>query len=410
MELSMDIRKILNYKKLYETELFDRVIPFWASYSPDLKNGGIYTCLDREGRVYSTDKSVWAQGRAAWLFSYLYNVYGKDHNWLNIAKSCIDFLDNYCIDKSDGRMYFTVSCDGQPLRKRRYFFSETFFIIGNAEYYLATGDESSLEKACKYYEFVWSMYKDPSTDPYRITPKFIASTRSTKALACPMILLNVNSVMRRCDPANTDFYNKRSREIINDITGSFFKPELKAVLESVGQDGTFHSAYSAGRVVNPGHSIEASWFLINEAHVLKDESLIKVAGNIFDWSIELGWDREYRGILYFVDILGCPPEQYEHDMKLWWPHCEALISSLMLYKDTGDSKYADWFEKITKYSFDVFSDAQFGDWYGYLRRDGKPTLPACKGSTYKSGFHLIRMLVMVEHMLSEMLEGQGCRL
>ncbi|MGD9154376.1 MAG: AGE family epimerase/isomerase, partial [Bacillota bacterium] len=184
------------------------------------------------------------------------------------------------------------------------------------------------------------------------------------------------------------------------------KPELHCLLESVGMDGAFHSTYSAGRVVNPGHSMEAAWFLLNEFRYYHDNVLLEISQNIFDWSIDIGWDKEYGGILYYTDILGCPPEQYEHDMKLWWPHCEALIASLMLYRYTGKQIYADWFETIGAYCFDVFSDPQSGDWYGYLRRDGKPTQPACKGSTYKSGFHLIRMLSMVERMLNEMLREQ----
>ena len=134
-----------------------------------------------------------------------------------------------------------------------------------------------------------------------------------------------------------------------------------------------------------------------------DKELHKKAVEIFDLAFNAGWDKEYGGILYFLDCLGNPPEAYEHDMKLWWPHNEILIASMMAYRDTGDEYYMDWFKKTLSYCQEVFSDPEFGEWYGYLRRDGKPTEPACKGSTFKGPFHLPRMLIMLDTMISEIL-------
>ena len=142
--------------------------------------------------------------------------------------------------------------------------------------------------------------------------------------------------------------------------------------------------------------------MYSQALYFGDSELKKTARAMFDWSMERGWDKQYGGILYFTDLLGFPPEQYEHDMKLWWPHCEALIASLMFYNDSRDDRYLELFCDLTDYSFDKFSDHKSGDWYGYLRRDGAPTLPSCKGSTYKSGFHVIRMLVTVLKLLESL--------
>ena len=382
------------YYKLFENELFSSCIPFWLKYGKDSVNGGVINCLDRTGKVYSMDKSVWMQGRTAYTFSHLCNQFGKNSEYLDFAKSCIDFEKKYCIDEKDGRMYFTVTKDGKPLRKRRYWFSETFYIIANAEYYMATGDAEKLKEACKYYEFVYNMYHDPSTDPYHITPKTIAETRNMISLARPMILLNVTSIMRKADPANFEKYEERSKALIADIR-KFYKPELNALLESVTADGEYLSDVSEGRIVNPGHCIEASWFLIEEGLAHNDKELIDFAATLFDISIERGWDREFGGILYFKDVENKPVEAYEHDMKLWWPHNEAVIASLYLYKITGEKRYKEWFEKITEYAFSHFSDFEYGEWFGYLRRDGKPTEPPCKGHTYKGAFHVIRMLCKV---------------
>ncbi len=390
----------LSYKKLFTEEL-DRCVDFWVKNGYDRVNGGMYTCLDRTGRRYSEDKSVWMQGRAGWTFARLCNQYGAKPEWLEISKSCCDFLDNYCIDKNDGRMYFTVTADGKPIRKRRYYYSEVFYICAQAEYAKASGDKTALEKARKYFDFTHSMFLDRSTDPFKITPKVLPETRQGRSLADAMTLINVGCIMRECDPENAVKYTEYIDRYLHDLFTYHHKPEMNMLLETVGLNGEFQDTTTAGRVINPGHDIECSWFLLTEAEYRRDEELTKKAEKIFWDAFNRGWDEEYEGILYFVDAYGFPPEQYEHDMKLWWVHNETVIATLMFYKHTGDEKYLELFRKITEYAFRVFSDPENGEWYGYLRRDGKPTQPACKGSTYKGPFHLPRMLMAVDLMLSE---------
>ena len=377
------------YEK-FKGELLDSCVPFWLRNAQDEQYGGILNCLDRCGRVYSTDKSVWMQGRCAWTFSYIYNNIDKNDAYLKIAKSCIDFLEKYCIDK-DGRMFFTVTRDGKPLRKRRYWFSETFYIMALAEYYMATGEMRCLSEARKYFDFVYGMYKDPSTDPYKITPKSYSETRNTKTLANPMILLNVASIMRSADSEREAYYYDVMTSLIEDVK-AFYKPEYHATFENISLSGEVLLDSSTTRVINPGHDIECSWFLLEEGIKRGDSELISFAETVFSDAFELGWDKEYGGITYFKDVLGLPIEAYEHDMKLWWPHNETVIASLMLYKHTGKEEYLEIFNRVTDYAFEHFSDREYGEWFGYLRRDGVPTEPPCKGHTYKGPFHVMRML------------------
>ena len=381
-------------KEIYEkfkSELLDSCAPFWLKYARDDEYGGILNCVDRFGKVYSDDKSVWMQGRAGWMYSYLYNNIEKRAEYLDFAKSCIDFATAHCID-SDGRMFFTVTRDGRPLRKRRYWFSESFYAIACAEYFMASGDAEYLEKARKYYSLILGIYRDPSTDPFKITPKTDAGTRDMRSLAEPMILLNVSSIMRDADAGNAWIYDGAITDLISDIR-RFYKPEYHALFESVrASDGGVELSSAPCRVINPGHDIECSWFLLEEGKKRGDAELISLAAQIFDDAFARGWDKEYGGILYFKDVLGLPVEAYEHDMKLWWPHNEATIASLMLYLETRDEKYKKIFDTVVDYEFTHFSDSEYGEWFGYLRRDGKPTEPPCKGHTYKGPFHVMRML------------------
>jgi len=389
-------------KAIYETfrkELLESCVPFWLNHGVDTEFGGLLNCLDRTGAIYSEDKSVWMQGRAGWMFSYLYNHIEKKEEYLAFAKSCIDFATEHCVDE-DGRMLFTVTREGAPLRKRRYWFSESFYTIANAEYYMASKDRSYLERAKKYFGFVYAIYQDPSRDPFKITPKSYAKTRDTKTLACPMILMNMASIMRKADVERTEYYQEIITGLIEDIK-CFYKPEYHAMFEHVAADGSVILNAAPCRVINPGHDIECSWFLLEEGIARGDEDLITFAKTVFDDAFALGWDETYGGITYFKDILGLPVEAYEHDMKLWWPHNEAVIASLMLYKQTGQENYKKIFDKVCDYAFTHFSDPEYGEWFGYLHRDGTPTEPPCKGHTYKGPFHVMRMLAKCMVLLEE---------
>ena len=399
----MDKIKLQQAKAWTEKELAV-CADFWLRNGMDREHGGVYTCLDRYGRVYSTDKSVWMQGRCGWIFAYLCHVYGAKKDWLEASKSCLDFMEKYCINpEADGRMYFTVTADGKPLRQRRYYFSEAFYAIANAEYYGVTGEKECLERAKKAYNIYWDLWHG-AKDPTGLGPKTEPQTRSGRAFGLPMIYLNVTSVMLRVDPENKALYEERAQGCVDDIFKYHVHPELHCVLENVGVNGEANLDYTDGRIVNPGHDIEGVWFLLEHAKRTGNKELVAKAEEIFNWAIKAGWDEEYQGLLYFVDCLGNPPEAYEHDMKLWWPHDEILISSLMLYRDTGKEEYLDWYFRTMDYCKEHFSDSEAGEWYGYLRRDGKPTEPSTKGSTFKGPFHLPRMLIMTDMMLKELLE------
>ncbi|MCI9628686.1 MAG: N-acylglucosamine 2-epimerase [Eggerthellaceae bacterium] len=399
-----EVKKRLEAERNWIKDQLETCVAFWLEHGIDSVNGGVYTCLDRQGNVYSTDKSVWMQGRCAWTFSYLCRLYGVRPEWMEAAKSCLDFLEDHCINHdAGGRLYFTVTAEGAPLRQRRYNFSEGFYCIANAEYYGISGQSVYLERARRAYKLIYDLNNALIEDPTHMGPKTIPETRSTKALGDPMIFLNIIGIMRRVDPDNTAEYDAHAKECTDRIINEHFRPELGCTLESVNADGEPELHYTAGRVVNPGHDIECSWFMMDEANYRSDAKLHEVAEQIFRLAIEAGWDKEYDGILYFIDALGKPTEAYEHDMKLWWPHNEAMIASSKAYRDTQDIYYLEWFFRVMDYVREHFADPEYGEWYGYLRRDGLPTMPPTKGSTFKGPFHVPRALCMTERIITEIL-------
>lgn len=389
----MEQTRIHQLKEIYRRSLLDDVIPFWLRHGLDHQYGGFLTSLDRDGAVYDTDKSVWFQGRGTWMFAELYNTVERRPEWLEAARLGYDFLTRHCFD-SDGRMFFSVTREGRPLRKRRYVFSESFAVIACAEYAQATGSEAALNQAKETYRLMLHYLKTPGLLP----PKTIPETRQSKAHAIPMILIATTQELRQAD--SDPFYQTVIDESLHEILNHFVRRDERAVLETVGPNGERLDS-AEGRRINPGHAIESAWFVLREALYRQDQSLIPPALNMLNWSLERGWDREYGGMLYFVDAEGKPPINLEWDMKLWWPHTEALYALLLAHHLTGDAAYADWFEKVHDWTFAHFPDPEHGEWYGYLHRDGSVANPA-KGSLWKGPFHIPRGLLLCMQILDQM--------
>lgn len=390
--MAIDFNEI---KKRYEFELTERVLPFWLKFGMDKANGGIYTALDRDGKLLDTDKSVWFQGRALWTFSTAYEKYRKPE-YLEAATSLAKFLLDHCFDEKDGRMYFRVSKEGKPVIKRiRYFFSETFAIIGFATYARVSGKTEFNERAFKLLEFVEKL----RTTPGILIPKFETPSLS---FGGPMILLNVLSELRPSFPEKEEWFNSYMDKLLNEVKTYFVKDDMKLVLEQCAMDGSFIPDHFEGRLLNPGHAIEGAWFIMNEGLNRKREDLIKLGLKMLEWEFDLGWDGDHNGgIIQYRDALNMSLSEYHQDMKFWWPQCEAAIATLMAYTITKDQKWLDKFEMVDNYIAERFVDNEYGEWFGYLHRDGSLASPI-KGNFYKGPFHIPRMYMKCLELLSKL--------
>lgn len=394
----MNIKEyIKQWAESYKTDLTENIMPFWMEHGWDKVNGGVYTCLDRDGSLIDSTKSVWFQGRFAFICAYAYNNVEKNPMWLEAAKSTIDFIEKHCFDEN-GRMYFSVTAEGKPLRMRRYVFSETFAAIAMSEYALATGEQ-------KYAERALQIFKDTQrflTTPGILAPKFEESVQ-LQSHSIIMILINVASCIRKVinDPKLTEQID----ESIAKLKKYFIHPEFKCLLETVGKNGEFVDT-CMGRTINPGHCIETSWFILDVAKQRGwDKEITDMALQIFDWSWDWGWDKQYGGIINFRDCRNLPVQDYSQDMKFWWPQTETIIASLYAYLATGDDEYIYKHQRISEWTYAHFPDAEFGEWYGYLHRDGTVAQLA-KGNLFKGPFHIPRMMIKAYSLCHEILNKE----
>jgi len=377
----------------YRDDLLENTLPFWVPAAIDEEHGGYFTALDRTGQLLQTDKPVWFQGRFAWVLASVAQVADSNKPWLELAKRGLDFLEAHCVD-NDGRYFFQVTREGKPLRKRRYVFSECFAAMAMAAYGKAADDDSYRRKASELFRFLLHQLETPGL----LEPKVNPEVRPMKGLAVPMILIGVAQEVRKAtnDPLCDEVIDRCVAEIRRD----FMKPELGCVLETVGPNGEIIETFE-GRQVNPGHSIELAWFLLEESRRRPSPELVTMGLQIIDWMLDMGWDQEYGGLYYFRDCRGLPNAEYWHDMKFWWPHAEAIIATLLAWRITGEDRYLRWYQKIAEWSESHFEDKEFGEWFGYLHRDGTLST-SLKGNDFKGPFHIPRMQLYCWQLMEEM--------
>ncbi|MDR2037986.1 MAG: AGE family epimerase/isomerase [Bacteroidales bacterium] len=388
---------LYSYVHLYRGELLDRVIPFWMSQSPDEKFGGYFTCLDRKGEVFDTDKFMWLQGRQVWFFSMIYNEIEKKQEWLDMALLGARFMQKYGMDES-GNWYFSLTRDGKPLIQPYNIFSDCFAAMGFGELYKATGNDEYKKIALSTFQSI----KKRSGNPKGIYNKTYPGTRPLKGFSLPMILCNLSLILE--DVVGTSEVNDMVHPLIDEILNTFYQKDSGLILENVAPDGTFVDCFE-GRCINPGHINESTWFMMDIAERYHNQELAGKSVEILLRSIEYGWDKQYGGIFYFKDIKNHPPQQLEWDQKLWWVHIETLIATLKGYRLTGNEQCLSWFLKLHEYTWEHFRDNDYPEWYGYLNRQGAPLL-TLKGGKWKGCFHVPRGLYQIWKTL-ESIEKQG---
>ncbi|GIP41174.1 N-acylglucosamine 2-epimerase [Paenibacillus sp. J31TS4] len=410
----------------YRDHLTGQLLPFWLDGALDRIRGGVYTCYSNDGsRRVSTDKYVWSQGRFVWLLAKLAGMTGRyalpysREELLGHARLTIEFLNRYAF-LANGNCAFLLTEEGdkkESLPGRGYdtsIFVDAFVLMGFAEYAKEARDTEVLEKAFRLFDRMEARIAagEARTEPYLLPD-------GCRAHSLPMIMLNTAQVLAEAAEAlghpraagTTD----RATAYMEDILDTFVQPD-GLLAEVLLADGTVDRTRMLTRHVNPGHTIEDMWFVMHQALRIGSRERISQAVRVAKAAFAAGWDEENGGLLHYVDLEGGPPRgavgegAFERNVrdtwesKLWWVHSEALYTSLLGYRLTGDEELLGWYEKTHAYTFATFPnpDPEVGEWIQIRDREGRPeekvvALPV------KDPYHIIRNVLL----LLELLEGGG---
>jgi N-acylglucosamine 2-epimerase len=370
----------------YKNELLDNVLPFWLANSKDETNGGYFTCLDQTGKIFDTDKFIWLQGREVWMFSSLYNRVEQKETWLAMAKHGAEFLWKYGKDQH-GDYYFSLTANGQPLIQPYNIFSDCFVCMAFAQYSIASGETKYADEAVRIF---YNIIKRKNNWK-GIYNKAYPGSRNLRNFSLPMILCNLALELEPI--IGKEKVDEYATQVMEEVLGVFYKEDIGMVVENVNEDGSLSNSFE-GRLLNPGHGIEAMWFIMDLAKRYNQNDIIKQCTQITLNTLNYSWDKEYQGIYYFLDRLGYPPQQLEWDQKLWWVHVESLVTLSKAYAYTKNEDCLNWFNKVHDYTWQHFKDKEHPEWFGYLNRQGQVLLPL-KGGKWKGCFHVPRALYQV---------------
>lgn len=371
----------------FTNNLFDSVLPFWMAHSIDSRHGGFFTCLDRDGTLYDHRKYLWLNGRQLWTLSKLYNEapgHPDRERWLAAARGAAAFLRAHARDPQ-GRCYFALMPDGQPAAFQRKPYSAVFLAIGYHEYWKATGEPWALDEARDLFRRLREWIANPALLGRPAFPALPAFSQ----LADLMVQASVALELSTTDP--DPLYRDLLQYCLNTILTTHFHAPRKLLLENADPSGATHYHLPEARLFCPGHIAEVSWFLFEILDRLPDAAREAQVLDLLESALEQGWDHEHGGLFYFLDLENKPVFHLEANMKLWWPHTEALQSLVYAVVRSGESRFQRWLDRVFEYTWHTFPDPRFGEWFGYCDRSGKPT-HSLKGNNYKGCFHVPRSL------------------
>uniref|UniRef100_A0A3P8NB90 N-acylglucosamine 2-epimerase n=1 Tax=Astatotilapia calliptera TaxID=8154 RepID=A0A3P8NB90_ASTCA len=369
----------------------DNVVDFWLKYSLDRVHGGFFTCIGKDGKIYDELKYVWLQGRQVWMYCRLYRTMDRFHKPEILEAATVGgaFLRKFArVSSSSGqwKCAFCLTRDGKALKVQRTIFSECFYIMAMDELSRLTGDKDmQLEAEQMMEQLIYWVQVDPSGLGRPQLPGEVP----INSLSVPMMLM---CLVQQLTEGRGQEVAQKYKELGNWCVEQILQHIQRAgtaILENVSVDGS-ELPGCQGRLQNPGHALEAGWFLMLYGAQSGDKEIHRTAiRNFVELPYQYGWDKEHGGLFYFLDVDGHCPTQLEWSMKLWWPHCEALIAFLMAYSHTRKPELLEIFSEVYQYTFSHFPDAENGEWFGYLTQEGKVALDF-KGGPFK-GKSIVKM-------------------
>lgn len=411
----------------YQNELRQNMLGFWLPRCEDKEHGGFVNCFDNRGEnLVSHDKYTWSQGRFVWMFARLAVTPApmfsdaERQEFLRLAKNGADFLMKHCLmGADDWRCVFLMERDGTPKEVTpgapldMSIYADCFAVLGLGMYAYASGDKAAYVFAKKLYGSIVDRVEAGqfNTLPYPLSACY-------RAHGIPMILDNTaRELYRAAEKLDPDYAPELKADMLrfaSDVLDHFVD-EQNCMHEVIHSDNTMFPQI-LGQHMNPGHTIEDVWFLLDAAEICEKPEWKEKIYAIAKRALESGWDQEFGGILHFSGLMGGEPvgdlagveeETMTKQLsgwadKLWWIHSEALYSTLRCYFTSEDPVFLDWHDKVFDYTYQTFPnpDPNVREWIQIRCQDGQPqekvvALPV------KDPFHICRNLILIIELLAK---------
>lgn len=276
-------------------------------------------------------------------------------------------------DKINGGWYAGLTCDNEIVPNKQCY-AHAFVILAASSAMLAgrPGAEELLEEALKLYDLrFWNEEEGLCCDTWNTEFTVLDDYRGLNAN-----MHTVEAFLAVADAAGKEEYRMRAGRIIDHVLSwaeenqwripEHFTKEWKADLECNKDkpDDPF-KPYGA----TPGHGIEwarliTQWALSSFKEDREGaEKYIRAAENLYNRAIADAWYKDGApGIAYTTDWKGTP---VVHD-RMHWTLAEAINTSAVLYRSTGNKKYAEDYAAFMEYLDETVLDHEKGSWFHQL--------------------------------------------
>ena len=351
----------------YRGYLFDDFLPFLDRFVIDREQGGLLCNTDIHGKLLSTDKTTWYQGRGLWLLSYLYNHLDQNPKWLEAGRRTAEALARAV---PEGDAFFPASYDRDWKPKTPpppNFYGDMFVVLGLQEYARAAGDEGFRKLAKDIMMKCVRVYDRPD-----YWPGAAQSYLGPKAPLMPgarigghwFMLLNSATLMLATAP-DAEILQVTDRAL-DAILNGHLRSDLGLLNEVVNHDLS-RPDNDVAQFVYPGHSTETLWMSMHEAARRGDAALFGRFAALLRRNLEVSWDDVYGGFLMGLNHV----DRNEWNLrKSNWTQGEAVIGCLTVLEHTGDAWAAEWFGKTFAYLTENFPLKAQGSplWIDYSER------------------------------------------
>jgi len=337
-------------KDFHINEIENEYLPMWDDRRVDHKYGGVRPYLNADGTYRQPNKQVYYLGRAIWVFSYLYNHFGKREEHLEIAKKTIDFIRKHCRDEN-GYWISEVTREGTFVRGSFDIYGDMYVVLGLGEYFMATGDEELKDLAIETAHGITKRIN--SNDYMHLAGHGAGNEPGTKRLGTWQHFLSTLTPLARY----TSDYGIRMmcRMCVRNILERHWHPELGVCMEQLDDKFELYrpDATRNNRAISGWHSIQAAWMCMDDALRTGNRTNFMTAMEMGRCTLEKCWadgGEDGESGLHSISNPEAKPV-ISSGNSAWGALDDAMVFCLLVIEHTHAPWAVDWFNKVFETSY-----------------------------------------------------------
>lgn len=374
--------------------LTEGIIPFWKALR-DNEHGGYYGYMDYDLAVdKKAVKGCILNSRITWFFSNAYLLL-KDDSLLEEAKHGFTFLKDYCMDRENGGIYWSIRYDGTPEDTIKHTYNQAFCIYALSSYYDASGDEEALRMAKELFHIIETRCTDEVGYLEAFDRQF-HEIDNDKLSENGVIAEKTMNTLLHVFEAYTELYRvsgesevaKRLKWILDTFADKVYNPVLKR--QEVFFDKNMNSIID---LHSYGHDIETAWLIDRGVEILGDkhyeEKLTPITKALTEQIYSVAFDGH--------SLANECENGVVNTHRIWWVQAETVVGFLNGFQKSPekqeylDAARAQW-EFIKEH---VIDKRKGSEWFWEVDQQGNPYEGRPIVEPWKCPYHNGRMCLEV---------------